>query len=68
MEMKDLSLQEIEKYGSDVQMDISESMTKLLQDTKCIDLGATGNYLAELSTTSNSITRKLEPRGIGYLR
>ena len=64
MEMKDLSLQEIEKYGSDVQMDISESMTKLLQDTKCIDLGATGNYLAELSTTSNSITRKLEPRGI----
>ena len=64
MEMKDLSLQEIEKYGSDVQMDISESMTKLLQDTKCIDLGATGNYLAELSTTSNSITRRLEPRGI----
>lgn len=64
MEMKNLSLQEIEKYGSDVQMDISESMTKLLQDTKCIDLGATGNYLAELSTTSNSITRRLEPRGI----
>lgn len=64
MEMKNLSLQEIEKYGSDVQMDISESMTKLLHDTKCIDLGATGNYLAELSTTSNSITRRLEPRGI----
>ena len=62
--MKDLTLEEIEKYGSDVQMDISESMTKLLQDTKCIDLGATGNYLAELSTTSNSITRRLEPRGI----
>ena len=64
MEMKNLSLQEIEKYGSDVQMGISESMTKLLHDTKCIDLGATGNYLAELSTTSNSITRRLEPRGI----
>ena len=64
VEMKNLSLQEIEKYGSDVQMDISESMTKLLHDTKCIDLGATGNYLAELSTTSNSITRRLEPRGI----
>ena len=62
--MKDLTLEEIEKYGSDVQMDISESMTKLLHDTKCIDLGATGNYLAELSTTSNSITRRLEPRGI----
>lgn len=62
--MKNLSLQEIEKYGSDVQMDISESMTKLLHDTKCIDLGATGNYLAELSTTSNNITKKLEPRGI----
>lgn len=62
--MKDLTLEEIEKYGSDVQMDISESMTKLLRDTKCIDLGATGNYLAELSTTSNNITKKLEPRGI----
>ena len=62
--MKDLTLEEIEKYGSDVQLGISESMTKLLQDTRCIDLGATGNYLAELSTTSNSITRKLEPRGI----
>ena len=37
MEMKDLSLQEIEKYGSDVQMDISESMTKLLHDTKSME-------------------------------
>lgn len=62
--LKNLSIEEIEKYGSDVQLDISESMSKLLQDTKCIDLGATGTYLAELSTTSNSITRKLEPRGI----
>lgn len=62
--MKDLTLQEIERYGSDVQLDISESMSQLLKDTKCIDLGNTGNYLAELSSTSNSITKKLEPRGI----
>ena len=64
MELQDLTLEQIEKYGSDVQTDISEAMTQLLNDTKCIDLGQTGNYLAELSTTSNSITRKLEPRGI----
>ena len=62
--IKDLSLEEIEKYGADVQLDISESMSKLLKDTKCIDLGQTGNYLAELSSTSNNITKKLEPRGI----
>lgn len=59
-----LSLEAIEKYGSDVQLDISESMDKLLSETKCIDLGQTGTYLAELSTTSNSITRKLEPKGV----
>ena len=61
--MRELSLEQIEKYGSDVQLDISEAMTQLLKDTKCIDLGQTGNYLAELSATSNSITKKLEPRG-----
>ena len=47
-----------------MQLDISESMSQLLKDTKCIDLGQTGNYLAELSTTSNNITKKLEPRGM----
>lgn len=62
--IRNLSLEEIERYGSDVQADISESMSQLLQDTRCIDLGQTGNYLAELSSTSNSITRNLEPRGI----
>lgn len=62
--IRNLSLEEIERYGSDVQADISESMSQLLQDTRCIDLGQTGNYLDELSSTSNSITRNLEPRGI----
>lgn len=62
--LSDLSLSGIEKYGSEVQVDISESMTKLLQDTKCIDLGATGEYLSELSSTTNVITKKLEKRGV----
>lgn len=62
--LSDLSLSDIEKYGSEVQVDISESMTKLLQDTKCIDLGATGEYLSELSSTTNVITKKLEKRGV----
>lgn len=35
-----------------------------MQSTKCIDLGQTGTCLAELSSTSNNITKKLEPRGI----
>lgn len=62
--MKDLTLSEIEKYGSEVQADISESMSNLLRDTKCIDLGPTGSYLSELSSTSHDITRRLEPKGI----
>ena len=62
--MKNLTLNEIEKYGSEVQADISESMSNLLRDTKCIDLGPTGNYLSELSNTSHDITRSLEPKGI----
>lgn len=62
--LSDLSLSGIEKYGSEVQVDISESMTKLLRDTKCIDLGATGEYLSELSSTTNVVTKKLEKRGV----
>lgn len=62
--IKNLSIEEIEKYGSSVQKDISDSMTQLIKDTKCIDLGNTGNYLAELSNTSGNITKNLEPKGV----
>lgn len=58
------TLNDIERYGHEVQESIHESMSQVLQDTKCIDLGKTGEYLSELSVTSNSITKKLEPRGI----
>lgn len=61
---RNATLQEIESYGSSVQVGISDSMSKIMQSTKCIDLGQTGTCLAELSSTSNSITKKLEPRGI----
>lgn len=57
-----LSLSEIENYGSEVQLDISDSMTQLLKDTKCIDLGQTGTYLSELSSTTDDITKNLEGR------
>lgn len=61
---KDLTLEEIESYGSDIQNDISESISELLQETKCIDLGTTGKYLAELSETSNQITKRLDSKGL----
>lgn len=66
--MKNLTLNEIEKYGSEVQADISESMSNLLRDTKCIDLGPTGNYLSELSNTSHDIKRMEDSnnKGIDY--
>lgn len=60
---RNATLQEIESYGSSVQVGISDSMSKIMQSTKCIDLGQTGTCLAELSSTSNNITKKLEPRG-----
>lgn len=54
---RNATLQEIESYGSSVQVDISDSMSKIMQSTKCIDLGQTGTCLAELSHTSNNITK-----------
>lgn len=55
--MRELSLEQIESYGSEVQLDISQTISKLLKDTRCINLGQTGDYLAELSSTADDITK-----------
>lgn len=54
---RNATLQEMESYGSSVQVDISDSMSKIMRNTKCIDLGQTGTCLAELSSTFNNITK-----------
>lgn len=41
------TLQGIKSCGSSVQIGISDSMSKIMQSTKCIDLGQTGTCLAE---------------------
>ena len=59
MNYSKLSLNEIETYGSDIQLVISDQMTKLLQDTKAIKLEQTGKSLADLSVESADISKKI---------
>lgn len=47
-----MSLGEIEKYGSDVQSEISDGMSKILESTKCIGL-----YLTCLSKKIGSVQK-----------
>jgi uncharacterized protein YaaN involved in tellurite resistance len=54
-----MSLEEIEKFGSDIQMSISNEMSNVLKNTKCIELEQTGKCLSDLSAETNSITKKL---------
>lgn len=57
--MQDLSLKEIENIGVDVQECISEQMSALLKDTKCLDIGKAGNCLVALSSSSDKLTKKI---------
>lgn len=54
-----MSLNAIEDYGSDIQLTISEQMSKMLHDTRCIDLEQTGKSLSDLSVETNSISKKV---------
>lgn len=58
-DIENLTLTDIEEYGSDIQLSISDQMSKMLKDTKCISLDKTGKCLSDLSVESNSITKKL---------
>ena len=55
----DMSLDNIESYGSDIQLSISEQMSKMLHETRCIDLEKTGKSLSELSVETNAISKKV---------
>ncbi len=63
---KNITLKEIETYGSEVQTSISEHMSALVGEVRCIDLGKTGEYMAELSDTANNITKSLNTKA--YLK
>lgn len=54
-----LTLTEIEKYGADVQSQISDGMSKILESTKCIGLEKTGKSLSDLSVETNQISKKI---------
>lgn len=57
--IESMSLGEIEKYGSDVQSEISDGMSKILESTKCIGLEKTGKSLSDLSVETNQISKKI---------
>lgn len=54
-----LSLSNIEDYGSDIQLSISDQMSKMLHETRCIDLEKTGKSLSDLSVETNAISKKM---------
>ncbi|MDE6945901.1 MAG: toxic anion resistance protein [Anaeroplasmataceae bacterium] len=58
MSYENLSVMDIEKYGSDVQEGISSEMKELIKRAKCVDLGNTNTYLQELSDVTNKVTGK----------
>lgn len=57
--MEAMSLNDIEKYGTDVQNEISDGMSEILKSTKCIEIERTGRSLSDLSVETNSISKKI---------
>ena len=55
---ENMTVQDIEGIGADIQSDISESMTGMLKQAKLIDLDSAGSKLQELSEVADSATRK----------
>lgn len=55
----EMDLQGIENIGVDIQHSISEQMSALLKDTKCLDIGKAGESLVDLSQTSNKVTHRI---------
>lgn len=54
LNVSSMSLQDIESIGTNIQSDISSSVTDMLKKVKLIDLGEAGNKLQELSEIANS--------------
>lgn len=54
-----LSLGNIEDYGSEIQITISDQMSKMLQETRAIDLEQTGKCLSDLSVETGAISKRM---------
>lgn len=52
-----LSVQDIESYGTDIQSDISSSITEMMKQAKLIDLDSVGNQLQELSDVADKAVK-----------
>lgn len=57
--MYNMTLQEIENYGSDIVIDVSNQMTDLLRKTKAIDLDQTGKSLSDSSVETSAISKSV---------
>ena len=52
-----LSVQDIESYGTDIQSDISSSITEMMKQAKLIDLDSVGTQLQELSDVADQAVK-----------
>lgn len=55
----EMTISQIEGYGSDIQLKISDGMSKMLENTKCIDLESTGKSLSDLSIETGNLSKRL---------
>lgn len=58
-----LSVEQLELYGNETQMDINATMSNILEQTRIIDLGSAGDRLKELADVSKSTKKALALKG-----
>ena len=68
LSIKTTTLKEIEEYGSNIQTDITQEVSSMLQKAKLIDLGEAGTRLQELSEVADSATKKGVLQKLPFMR
>lgn len=58
--LANMTIEEIDNYGRDIQTNISEQMDTILSNTKLIDANATGKKAGQLSLVTDKSTRSLQ--------
>lgn len=61
--LDNLSIEQLELYGNDTQVDINSTMSNILEQTRVIDLGSAGDRLKELADVSKSTKKALALKG-----
>lgn len=62
LSLSNLSIEEIESLGADIQFNLSAEVGKLLSSVRCVNVGEAGRAISDLTKRQGRMIAKLEPK------